>query len=147
MEKVNWEKLSATEQQLIDEAMKTRLNAYAPYSGYKVGAALLDETEVVHTGCNVEGADLTLTTHAEMMAINSMVKSGILRLKSIAVVVKADKGSGMPCGLCRQKIKEFAADRNVHVVGVNLDESEKIRDIFLSSLEELLPFSFGPDCL
>ncbi|NCC49760.1 MAG: cytidine deaminase [Spartobacteria bacterium] len=139
--------MSKTEQTLVSEAMAIRRNAYAPYSRYKVGAALLDEVDVVHTGCNVEGADLTLTTHAEMMAINSMVKSGILRLKAIAVVVKANMGKGMPCGLCRQKINEFAADRNVHVLGVNLNDAEEIRDIYRSSLNELLPFSFGPGAL
>jgi len=76
-----------------------------------------------------------------------MVKSGSRKIKSIAVVVKSDVGYGMPCGLCRQKIREFALNDEVKVIGVNLDNNEKIREIFISKLSDLLPFSFGPDFL
>lgn len=139
--------LSAREQRLVNEAVAVRQKAYAPYSHYKVGAALWDDHDQLHTGCNVEGADFTLTTHAEMSALNAMVKSGVLKLKVIAVAVKSDIGHGMPCGLCRQKIKEFSADRQVRVIGINLDAAEQIQAIFVSDLEELLPYSFGPNFL
>jgi len=61
--------------------------------------------------------------------------------------VKSAIGHGMPCGLCRQKIREFAVDQQVPVIGVNLDEDENIRDIFIATIEELLPYSFGPENL
>ncbi len=139
--------LTPVEQDLIHRAIAVRQKSYAPYSNYKVGAALLDEKGQVYTGCNVESADYSLTTHAEMDAINSMVKSGVLKLKMIAVVVKSDVGYGMPCGLCRQKIREFAGGLNVHVIGVNLDDQDRIKEIYISTLKDLLPYSFGPDFL
>ena len=147
MEQKKLEELDSSEQNLIEKAIEVRKHAYAPYSGYSVGSALLDCDGKVFSGCNVEGADYTLTTHAEMDAINSMVKSGSRKIKSIAVVVKSDIGYGMPCGLCRQKIREFALNDEVKVIGVNLDNNEKIREIFISKLSDLLPFSFGPDFL
>ncbi len=147
MKKVTREELSPTQQALLKEALAVREMAYAPYSGFKVGAALLDEKNAIHTGCNVEGADFTLTTHAEMGAINAMVKTGVHRLKEIVVVVKSDIGHGMPCGLCRQKIREFAPDPQVPVVGVSLNEQDEIRDISVSYMDELLPFSFGSEHL
>jgi cytidine deaminase len=147
MEKKQINELSDHEQQLIHEARAIRRRAYAPYSNYKVGAALFDDQGRIHTGCDVEGADFTLTTHAEVCAINSMVKAGALKMGDIAVVVQSDIGHGMPCGLCRQKIREFAVNRRIRIIGVNLDSQEEIREIFVSTLDELLPYSFGPDFL
>lgn len=147
MESLAYEGLSEIERRLVDAAIEVRAKAYAPYSRYLVGSALVDEKGGVHTGCNIEGADYTLTTHAEMGAINAMVKTGVHRLAGMAVAVKSGVGWGMPCGLCRQKIREFAGKRNVPVIGVNLDASEKIAEIYRSTLDELLPFSFGPDFL
>ena len=147
MKKATFEELEAIDQQLIREAMAARLKAYAPYSGFQVGAALLDARQGVHTGCNVEGADFTLTTHAEMSAINAMVKAGVQKLQRIAVVVKSDVGHGMPCGLCRQKIREFSQDLNLPIIGVSLNKDDTIRDISISSINELLPYSFGPEYL
>ncbi|HOW97673.1 MAG TPA: cytidine deaminase [Kiritimatiellia bacterium] len=139
--------LPEPERRLVLEAVAARRKAYAPYSHYKVGAALLDEKGAMHSSCNVEGADYTLTTHAEMGAINAMVRSGVLRLKMMAVAVQSGIGWGMPCGLCRQKIREFAAGTDVPVLGIKLDEKEEIFEIWASSLEELLPYSFGPEHL
>ena len=147
MKKCALTELSNTEQRLVLEAVAARKHAYAPYSNFKVGASLLDEKEVIHSSCNVEGADYTLTTHAEMGAINAMVRAGVLRLKKMAVAVQAKAGYAMPCGLCRQKIREFAAGPDVGVLGVNLDEAGNIREIYASTLEELLPYSFGPEHL
>jgi cytidine deaminase len=147
MKNMIYNELSSIQQNLIQEAIKVRQNAYAPYSNYKVGAALVDVNDVIHTGCNVESADYTLTTHAEMVAINSMVKSGVLKLKEIAIVVKSDVGYGLPCGLCRQKIREFSLNLNISIFGVNIDANDNIIDIYYLTLDEMLPYSFGPEFL
>lgn len=147
MKKVKLNKLSQVEQKIIQEAVKVRLNAHTPYSNYKVGAALVDINNNIHTGCNVESADYTLTTHAEMSAINTMIKSGVKKFKEIAIVEKSDIGYGMPCGLCRQKIREFALNKNIKILGINLDKNEDIKDIFVATLDEILPYSFGPEFL
>ena len=147
MKKCALNNLADPEQRLALEAVAARKSAYAPYSHFKVGAALIDEKGAVHSSCNVEGADYTLTTHAEMGAINAMVRSGVLRLKKMAVAVQAKTGWAMPCGLCRQKIREFSSGPDVAVLGINLDEKEEIREVWISSLDELLPYSFGPEHL
>lgn len=147
MKKCSLSELSETQQRLVLEAVAARKSAYAPYSGFKVGAALFDEKGGMHSSCNVEGADYTLTTHAEIGAINAMVRSGVLRLKTMAVAVQAKTGWAMPCGLCRQKIREFSAGPEVEVLGVNLDEKGEIREVWVSTLGELLPYSFGPEHL
>ncbi|MEW5693679.1 MAG: cytidine deaminase [Candidatus Hydrogenedentota bacterium] len=147
MKKIEYATLTEIEKKLIIEAIKTRENAYSPYSQYKVGAAVLDINNNIHTGCNVESADYTLTTHAEMLAIDSMVKSGVTKVKEVAVVVKSDVGYGFPCGLCRQKIREFALNDDIIIYGVNLDRDKKIKDVYSALLSELLPGSFGPEFL
>lgn len=147
MKRKKYNDLNEVQKRLINEAIIVRKNAYAPYSKYKVGAALIDVENNIHTGCNVESADYTLTTHAEMVAINSMVKSGVLKLREIAVVVKSDIGYGLPCGLCRQKIREFSLNLQVNIMGVNIDGNDNIKDIFLLTLDEILPYSFGPEFL
>ncbi len=147
MDKLAWETLAPADRQLITAAMDIRRRAYAPYSQYLVGAALLDETGRMFCGCNVEGADYTLTTHAEISAINAMIAAGSHRVRAIAVVVRSSVGYGMPCGLCRQRLREFAAEPRLRVVGVNLDAHDAIRDLFAATLDELLPYSFGPDFL
>lgn len=147
MKEVHLDELSELERRLVQEALAVRPRAYAPYSKFKVGAALVDVTGAVHTGCNVEGVDFTLTTHAEAGALNAMVKSGVLKFDTIAVVVKSRVGECMPCGLCRQKIREFASSKEVKIIGVNLGEDEQISEAYVATLDELLPFSFGPDNL
>ena len=82
-----------------------------------------------------------------MVAIDSMVKTGVLELTKIAVCVKSTEGYAMPCGLCRQKIREFANTKKVTVIGINLNKDNQIGKIFISDLNELLPFSFCSDIL
>lgn len=147
MKKATLQELPVGQQQLVRQAIEARQRAYAPYSGFKVGAALQDERDAIHVSCNVEGADYTLTTHAEMGAINSMVRSGVLRVRIMAVAVQAKAGYAMPCGLCRQKIREFSSGPEVVVLGINLDEKEAVREIYVSTLGELLPYSFGAEHL
>ena len=79
MKNVKLSQLSPAERRLVRQAVQIREKAYAPFSNYKCGAALLDVKNKIHTGCNVETVDFTLTTHAEMDAINGMVKTGELQ--------------------------------------------------------------------
>ncbi|MCK5683914.1 cytidine deaminase [bacterium] len=147
MKELNFNQLNEIEKNLINEAINIKSYSYSPYSNYPVGAALLDKNDAIHTGCNVESADYTLSTHAEMVAINSMVKSGVHKLKIMVVVVESKTGYGMPCGLCRQKIREFAKDLDIPVYGINVTPENKISKIYCAPLKELLPWSFDVEVL
>jgi cytidine deaminase len=132
--------LSATEA-LFAAAAQARLTAHAPYSKFLVGAAILDENGVIHPGCNVENAAYPQGTCAEAGAIAAMALAGARRIVQIAVSGAGD-GLVTPCGGCRQKIRECAAAATpVHV----LDEAGRLKRTF--TLDELLPFSFGPEHL
>lgn len=132
--------LDLSTQNLIEIATNIRNKAYVPYSGFKVGAALKSQDNEIFTGINIESADFTLTTHAEMDAINSMVKSGCLKFKEIAIVLNSSNGLSVPCGLCRQKMVEFAENENVRILGYNLFNPDVIN---IWTLGELLPFQFN----
>ncbi|MCX6154983.1 MAG: cytidine deaminase [Candidatus Kapabacteria bacterium] len=143
MEKIDHLSLDKSQTELIEAAISLRKMAYCPYSNFKVGAALRDDAGDIHNGCNIESSDYTLTTHAEMLAIDSMVKSRVgAKIQSLAVALSSKSGYPLPCGLCRQKIAEFS-DGDVIVYGVNLDELGLVSDIFKTSLNELYPFSFN----
>ena len=125
------------DQALIDAAKKVRRHAYAPYSGYHVGAALLDDTGQIHSGCNVENAAFPEGVCAEANAIGSMVAAGGKRIVAIAAVGgRDDIEVCTPCGGCRQKILEFA-DEVSRVLLIGDDGG-----IESYSIEELLPSSF-----
>ena len=95
----------------MEVAKNARRNAYAAYSGYNVGAALVDEVGRVHIGCNVENAAYPEGTCAEANAIAAMVAAGGRRIAAIAVIGGRDAPETCaPCGGCRQKIAEFADD-------------------------------------
>ena len=129
--------MTVDEQQLIDAAKDVRPNAHAPYSGYRVGAALLDDTGAVHTGCNVENAAFPEGTCAETNAIGSMVAAGGKRIVAIAAVGGADEIEACtPCGGCRQSILEFA-DANTRIILIG--EGSRIDSY---SIDELLPAAF-----
>jgi cytidine deaminase len=91
---------------LIDAAAKVRENAYAPYSRFRVGAAVLTRAGNVHTGCNVENASYGATICAERAALFGMVASGDVEPLAIAIFVD-DAEPAMPCGMCRQVISEL----------------------------------------
>lgn len=130
-------KITVDEQKLIDAAVGVRANAHAPYSGYRVGAAVLDEHGTVHTGCNVENAAFPEGTCAEANAIGSMVAAGGRKIVAIAAVGGTDGIEACtPCGGCRQCIFEFA-DENTRIILVG-----KGNTIDSYSIEELLPASF-----
>jgi cytidine deaminase len=125
------------EQALIDAAVEVRGNAHAPYSNYRVGAAVMDEHGNIHTGCNVENAAFPEGTCAEANAIGSMVATGGKRIVAIAAVGGTDDIEACtPCGGCRQCILEFADDKTQVIL---IGESNSI-DCY--TIDELLPLSF-----
>ena len=122
---------------LFQAARAAQARAYAPYSGFKVGAAVQGESGAVYAGCNVENAAYPVGTCAEESAIAAMVAAGERRIVAVLVMGEGQK-LVTPCGACRQRIREFAAgDTPIHVAG-----PEGIRRSF--TVEALLPFSFGP---
>jgi cytidine deaminase len=125
---------------LIKAAIAAMEKAYAPYSGFSVGAAILDENGNIHSGANIENAAYPQGCCAEASAISVMIMAGGRQIRKIAV---AGRGELLctPCGGCRQKIREFGtADTQI----VICDEAGP-RQTF--TLDALLPFSFGPDNL
>jgi cytidine deaminase len=142
MQLINLNDISESDKILMNKAIEMRKFAYAPYSNYLVGAALLDINDMIHTGCNIESADYTLTTHAEMLAVDSMVKTGSKSIKKIAVALKGNLNPVMPCGLCRQKLSEFALF-DIIIISINLDETDNITYIYQTHLSELLPYAFN----
>ncbi len=126
-----------TPAEMIRAAIEARTSAYAPYSNYEVGAALLARDGRVFTGCNVESASYGLTVCAERVAFFKAVSEGAREFESIAIVTR--NGASM-CGACRQVAREFAPDLVVHLG----DASGAFRT---TTLSHLLPESFGPDSL
>jgi cytidine deaminase len=95
-----------TDKQLITQATEVRENAYAPYSGFKVGAALLTSSGRVFKGCNVENLSFRLTVCAEQAAVAAAVAAGEREFTTVAVVTDSDKPA-VPCGACRQTLAQF----------------------------------------
>ena len=122
---------------LIAAARAARGSAYAPYSKFAVGAALLDERGRIHAGCNVENAAYPQGWCAETSALAHLVTAGGRRVLAVAVVGVADDPV-TPCGGCRQKLREFAADD----CPIWIADAGGLRATH--SLGELLPHSFGP---
>jgi cytidine deaminase len=130
----------ASVDELFEAAKAIQAKAYAPYSRFKVGAAIATPTGRVFAGCNVENAAYPVGSCAEAGAVSAMIAAGESRIAQI-VVMGEGKNLVTPCGGCRQRIREFAAsDTPIHIAG-----PEGIRKSF--TLDELLPFSFGPDNL
>lgn len=128
-----------TDFELLRQAKQATENAYAPYSGYKVGAALLCEDGSVYTGCNIENASFGVTNCAERTALFKAVSDGKRRFTAIAVVGGRDgicSDYAAPCGVCRQALSEFGgADFRV-ILGK--DDGE----IKVTTLGALLPGAF-----
>ena len=122
---------------LVQEAARVRENAYAPYSHYHVGAAVLTGDGRIFTGCNVENAVYPLGLCAERVAIFKAVSEGYRDFEAIAVVTS---NGGSPCGSCRQVMHEFAPEMTVFIA----DETGAMRR---TTVAELLPDSFGANDL
>ena len=126
---------------LISAAAQARANAHAPYSGFAVGAALVDEQGGIHIGCNVENAAYPQGQCAEATAIGSMVAAGGHQISIIVITGPEGGAACTPCGGCRQRIREFAAPDTPIIIC----SGGKI--IAEHTLADLLPHSFGPENL
>ena len=122
---------------LVVKACEARERAYAPYSRYKVGAALLTADGEVYTGCNVENAVYPLTCCAERVAMFAAIAAGARHFQALAV---ATENGGSPCGSCRQVMREFAPDMVVLIA----DTQGNVRR---AAVSDLLPDAFGPEHL
>ena len=125
---------------LLQAARAARQRAHAPYSNFAVGAALLDEQGRIHAGCNVENAAYPQGQCAEATAIGALVMAGGTRIVAAVVVGVADDPV-TPCGGCRQRLREFAADD----CRIWAADNDAVRGRY--TLGQLLPHSFGPDHL
>ncbi|MDB6174688.1 MAG: cytidine deaminase [Chthoniobacteraceae bacterium] len=120
--------------QLFELAWEVRQNAYAPYSNFRVGAALLTKDGKVFTGCNVENLSFGLTICAERAAVTAAIAAGYAEFVSIAIVSESVSPVS-PCGACRQVLSEFVpANEDMEVRSAN-----PAGDIFESTLNALLP--------
>lgn len=124
---------------LIDTAISYQKNSYSPYSNFKVGAAVLCSNGKIYGGCNIEIASFSPTICAERTAIFKAISEENTKIEKIAIV--GDNDWTYPCGVCRQVIREFSTD-NFKIIII------KDRDNYRThTLEELLPYSFGPEDL
>jgi cytidine deaminase len=128
------------DQRLFAAALAAMERAYAPYSKFQVGAAILGGDGEIYSGCNVENASYPVGTCAEAGAIAAMVRGGAQRIREVIVIGRGELLC-TPCGGCRQRIREFASpETRIHVCG-----PEGLRRSF--TCDELLPESFGPENL
>ena len=131
--------------ELIRRAIEVLPNSYAPYSNYNVAAAALFDSGKIYTGVNVESASLGATVCAERNAIFHAVAEGERRLLAVAVVGGMHGRRDMycvPCGICRQVMRDFA-DKDTMII-LSAKEPD---DYMESTLDEMLPYSFGPENL
>lgn len=126
-------------EELIRQAMQARERAYAPYSGFKVGAVVLGGTGRLYEGCNVENASYGASLCAERVALGQAIAAGEEDIQAVAVVADTE-GICSPCGICRQVLIEFG--RNIDVVMANMRGDYKI-----VRSEDLMPCAFGPKML
>ena len=133
-----------TNRELIKSAILAMQNAYAPYSGFKVGAALLTAGNDIYTGCNVENAAYSPTNCAERTAFFKAISEGERAFIKIAIVGGKNgiiKDYVPPCGVCRQVIREFCDDSFIIIVAKSENDYKEYR------LIDLLPESFGAKML
>lgn len=126
--------MKETQKELIEAATEVRERAYAPYSKFRVGAAVRTKSGKIYTGCNVESASYGLTVCAERVAIWKAVSEGEKEFSEIAVVADTQELTP-PCGVCRQILWEFCGD--VPVIFANLKS-----DVEIVQMKELLPRAF-----
>ena len=131
-----------TDQELVERAFTMLARSYVPYSHFPVGAALEGADGVVYTGCNVENASFTPTSCAERTALFTAVADGVTEFTDIAVVGsrrgEVNEQITSPCGVCRQALFEFGGAE------LNVIMAKTPEDFIERSMDELLPFGFGP---
>lgn len=146
MREVQFKDLTETQQKLVNEAEKILLHSYSPYSGFAVGAALLTGDGTIITGTNFENSSYPATICAERSALTRANIMGYRNFSSIALICRKDKPDPdqviSPCGICRQSLIEASvvSKCNIEILMVSSDKKR----VFISSIEELLPFAFGP---
>jgi cytidine deaminase len=123
---------------LVQAARAAQAKAYAPYSNFRVGAALESDSGDVFVGCNVENASYGLTICAERAAVCAAVSAGARRFRRAVVVTDSDPPAA-PCGACRQVLSEFGTELRVEAIGP--------KGSVAWTMAELLPAAFGPDQL
>jgi len=123
------------EKQLIQIAKDAKQKAYSPYSGYRVGAALVTEDGSVFTGCNIENISYPVGICAERVAFAKAISEGHVKFKAIAVSGSTEEFA-YPCGMCRQFMSEFAGDEFIVLCGNENNKYERLK------LSELLPRGF-----
>ena len=131
--------------EMIHVAIEQLANAYVPYSGFRVGAALLAKNGTIYTGCNIENAAYTPTNCAERTAFFKAVSEGVRQFDAICIVGGKDgvlTEYAAPCGVCRQVMMEFCNPDTFQII---LAVSEENYDVF--TLRQLLPQGFGPNNL
>ena len=141
----NRENKEMDKKELIRFALEARKMSYAPYSGYRVGAALLTKDGKVYQGCNIENAAYTPTNCAERTAFFKAVSAGEREFAAIAVVGGKDeqpRDYSWPCGVCRQVMMEFCNPKTFRVITAISEEEYSDK-----TLEEMLPHGFGPKSL
>ena len=126
--------------ELLKIATETMMKAYTPYSGFKVGAALLSKSGKIYTGCNIENASYTPTVCAERVAFFNAVRDGEREFQAIAIV--GGEGGVLssftyPCGVCRQVMREFCKGDFMLYFSNGTDTEEH-------TLDEMMPYSFTP---
>lgn len=125
-------------QELLEAARLAAKSAYAPYSNFRVGAAIQSEDGVIYVGCNVENASYGLSMCAERNAVGAMISATEGRKIKKVSIASPDAKPCMPCGACRQVLREFGCEEVI---------VEHNAGIVSYAFEEILPHSFGPESL
>lgn len=120
---------------LVKKAMEARENAYAPYSGFRVGACIQTSDGRIYTGCNVENSSFGAAICAERTAIAKAVSEGSTKISAIAITSDSDRLT-YPCGICRQVISEFAGD------DIKIICSDKKGQYKIYGMNDILPHAF-----
>ena len=136
---MNWPVSKDDEERICQAALAARENAYAPYSRFRVGAALLTTSGTVHAGCNVENASYGLCMCAERCAVGVAVAAGDRKFAAVAIATGSTPPSA-PCGMCRQTLMEFDPDLPLLLIN---DKGDCERTV----LRELFPSAFNSDQL
>ncbi|WP_336135745.1 cytidine deaminase [Natronomonas amylolytica] len=131
------------DRELLATAREAVDDSYAPYSEYRVGAAIETEDGTVYTGCNIENANYSNSVHAEELALSKAIEAG--HRSFVRIAVSSSKRDGItPCGMCRQSLREFCDD-DLRVICEN--ESDPEGEPVVYTLGELIPNTISPETL